>query len=85
MLQWFDPELEIACGDVVTNAGTECHFWNVRPGDPEHIDFSWQQFPPGSRVCSYKLLDRNTLGDSPATIERWALLLQRTLVNLAAD
>jgi hypothetical protein len=63
----------------------EHHFWNVRDvnGAPEWIDLSWQQFPEGSTVRSYQLLDRNALGDSPPTIERCALLLRRVLAHLA--
>jgi hypothetical protein len=86
VVQWFDPALEIACGDVVTGAGAECHFWNVRAGDPpEHIDLSWQQFPPGSRVERFELLDRTMLGDSPPTTARCGLLLQRALTQLSQN
>ena len=84
VVQWFFPETEIACGDVETGSGVECHFWNVRAdGDGvEHIDLSWKQFPPGSTVISYRLLDRESLGDSPPTIERCALLLERVRARL---
>jgi len=70
---------------VATPEGIESHFWNVRTqGDAvEHIDLSWQQFPPGSKVQRFKLLDRAALGDSPATIARCELLLQRVLIGLA--
>ena len=85
VVQWFLPETEIASGEVWTREGMEHHFWNVRDvnGAPEWIDLSWQQFPEGSTVRSYQLLDRNALGDSPPTIERCALLLRRVLAHLA--
>jgi hypothetical protein len=85
VVQFFYPEFEIACGDVWTGSSTECHFWNVRgSGDkPDWIDLSWQQFPPGSAVRQFKLLDRHLLGDSPPTVERCALLLRRVLSLLA--
>jgi hypothetical protein len=87
VVQFFYPEVEIACGDVWTGAVTECHFWNIRGSGPhaEWIDFTWQQFPPGSVVKHFKLLDRRHLGDSPPTVERCALLLRRVLARLAAD
>jgi hypothetical protein len=85
VVQYFYPDTEIACGDVWTGSGTECHFWNVRgSGDEaEWIDLSWQQFPAGSVVRRFKLLDRRLLGDSPPTVERCALLLRRVLAHLA--
>ncbi len=84
VVQWFFPELEIDRGDVDTGAGIECHFWNVRAHADgiEHVDLSWQQFPPGSTVLSFTLLNRTTLNDSPPTVERCALLLARTLAHL---
>lgn len=85
VVQHFYPETEIACGDVWTGSGTECHFWNVRGAGDEAgwIDLSWKQFPPGSVVQRFKLLDRRLLGDSPPTVERCALLLRRVLSHLA--
>ena len=86
VVQWFFSEVEIACGDVWTGTCAECHFWNVRivGNTIEHIDLSWQQFPPGSTVQKFEVLDRMTLGDSPATIDRCELLLRRVLVNLGS-
>jgi hypothetical protein len=84
----FHPETEIACGDVWTGQSTECHFWNVigtGGDDTTWIDLSWQQFPPGSVVQKYRILDRNTLGDSPATVERCALLLRRVMACLRGE
>ena len=84
IVQYFFSETEIACGEVWTGAGTECHFWNVRGSGhaAEWIDLSWQQFPPGSVVRHFKLLDRRHLADSPPTVERCALLLRRVLTHL---
>lgn len=85
VVQHFYPEIEIACGDVWTGSGTECHFWNVRGSgtEAEWIDLSWKQFPAGSVVQRFRLLDRRLLGDSPPTVERCALLLRRVLSYLA--
>lgn len=62
-----------------THDGDERHFWNGLPvgGAWYHIDLSWQQFPAGSVVGEYEVLDRNNLGDSEATVARCALLLRR--------
>lgn len=84
VVQFFYPDTEIACGDVWTGSSTECHFWNIRGSGPqaEWIDLSWRQFPPGSVVQRFELLDRRRLGDSPPTVERCALLLRRVLAHL---
>ncbi len=86
VVQFFYPETEIACGDVWTGSAIECHFWNVRGSGPdaEWIDLTWQQFPPGSVVRHFKLLDRRCLGDSPPTVERCALLRRRVAAYLTA-
>jgi hypothetical protein len=86
VVQFFYPETEIACGDVWTGSSTECHFWNIRGWgtDAEWIDLSWKQFPSGSVVQRFKLLDRRLLGDSPPTLDRCALLLRRVLSHLAS-
>lgn len=85
VVQWFFPELEIAGGEVDTGAGTEWHFWNVREDGEaiRHVDLSWQQFPRGSAVRDFRLLDREALNDSPPTVERCALLLERVFAHLA--
>jgi len=87
VVQWFYPEVEIVCGEVWTGLTTERHFWNIRGSgnDAERIDLTWQQFPSGSIVQQHQVLDRNSLGDSPPTIERCALLLHRVLTHLAAE
>ena len=85
VVQWFFPELEIASGVVDTGSALEAHFWNIdpacRPG--RHVDLTWQQFGSGSKVVRFELLDRHELGDSPPTIARCTLLLERVLSRLA--
>jgi hypothetical protein len=85
VIQWFFPELEIASGAVDTGAAMEAHFWNIDESSdpPTHIDPTWQQFPPGSIVRKFAILDRTALGDGPATIARCQLLLHRVLAGLA--
>jgi hypothetical protein len=84
-VQWFYPEFEIAKGEVWTGSSIEAHFWNVRGtgATEQHLDLSWQQFPTGSLVRDFALLDREALGDSDATVQRCELLLHRVLVYLA--
>ncbi len=80
VVQHYFPETEIIKGKVDTNSSREdIHFWNAlhHRNDWYHIELSWQQFPPGSRVIEFIALDRNNLGDSPATIKRCELLLSR--------
>ncbi len=78
VVQFFYPETEIARGHVrKPDGGIETHFWNVAGG--HHLDFTWQQFPPGSHICGFELLDRERLGDSPQTVDRCDLLLARVL------
>jgi hypothetical protein len=87
VVQWFFPELDIVSGEVQTPSSVECHFWNVRPGADAltHVDLSWDQFPAGSTVRNFELLDRTALGDSRPTLARCRLLLERVLVRLAAE
>lgn len=86
VVQQFFPESEIADGEVWTGESAECHFWNVIECDGVlcHIDFTWQQFPACAVVRSFRIRDRQTLGDSPPTIARVGLLRRRVdayLVN----
>lgn len=83
--QWFFPHFEIASGQIDTDCSIEAHFWNVDPTrDPiEHVDLSWQQFPAKAKVVSFVILNRDELNDSPPTVRRCELLLQRVLVQLA--
>lgn len=84
VVQWFFPNLEIASGEVDTGQALEAHFWNIDPAfnPSKQIDLTWQQFPEVSRVARFSILDRNTLNDSPPTIARCQLLLERVLMQL---
>jgi hypothetical protein len=86
VVQFFYPETEIVEGKVWTGNKFEKHFWNVLEanGHQYHIDFTWQQFPSGSIIKSWKTLDRNKLGDGPNTIKR-VELLQRRVKNYLAQ
>ncbi|HEY0147537.1 MAG TPA: hypothetical protein VGB70_00890 [Allosphingosinicella sp.] len=86
VVQWFFPRFEIASGQVDTGAALEWHFWNVDPSrdPPEALDLTWRQFPEGSAVTRFTILARGALGDSPLTLQRCQLLLDRVLVHLAA-
>lgn len=79
VVQHFFPETEIVKGRVWNGKEIETHFWNVLKvkGDLYHIDLTWQQFPQGSKVRKYTILDRNKLGDSEPTLKRCELLLER--------
>jgi hypothetical protein len=85
IVQHFYPEVEIVEGEVWTGIGIEKHFWNVlvHEGNEYHIDLTWKQFPPGSVVRSFKIRDRETLGDRAATIARCELLRDRVVDYLA--
>ncbi len=84
VVQWFFPDLDIVAGEVDTGSSIEAHFWNIdgttRPA--RHVDLTMQQFPQTSRVIGFRVLDRHALGDSPATVLRCRLLLQRVLLTL---
>ena|SRR5215471_1121352 len=79
VVQHYYPATEIIKGKVSTGEKEEIHFWNgLLVGDNwYHIDFSWGQFPTGSVVREFVVLDRRNLDDSKATLERCALLLKR--------
>lgn len=79
VVQFYYPETEIVEGEVWTGIKNEKHFWNIlnNNGATYHIDFTWQQFPKGSVVKSFKVRDRATLGGSPETIKRVNQLLKR--------
>ena len=87
VVQWFFPRLEIASGEVDTGSALEAHFWNIDPASEpaEHVDLTWQQFAEGARVTRFTILDRNALNDSPPTVARCQLLLDRVLLRLARD
>ncbi|MGO4739099.1 hypothetical protein AB4099_21305 [Bosea sp. 2KB_26] len=79
VVQHYYPETEIIKGTIWTGESEETHFWNGLPigDDWYHIDLSWQQFPPGSMIREFVVLDRQHLGDSEPTLQRCALLLNR--------
>jgi hypothetical protein len=78
-VQHYYPETDIIKGKVWTGRTFEVHFWNgLRIGDDwYHIDFTWQQFPVGSIIQEFAVIERQELNDSEATLLRCALLLQR--------
>ncbi len=78
-VQHYYPETEIIKGKVWTGRTLEVHFWNgLRiDGDWYHIDLSWQQFPAGSIIREFIVIERQELNDSEATMQRCALLLKR--------
>jgi hypothetical protein len=87
VVQHYYPATEIIKGKVWTGEREEIHFWNgLLTGDEwYHIDLSWQQFPAGSVVKEFVVLDRQDLGDNEATIQRCALLLKRVEGLLLED
>lgn len=78
-VQHYYPKTEIIKGKVRTGKALEVHFWNgLRIGvDWYHIDLTWQQFPSGSIVQEFAVIERQELNDSDATMLRCALLLER--------
>lgn len=84
VVQHYFPDADIVEGRVITPHGEEKHFWNIlKTGDAViHVDMTWQQFPHGSYVKSWFVRDRATLNDSPATVQRIELVLQRVQQNL---
>ena len=87
VVQHYYPAAEIIKGKVWTGHRQEIHFWNGLPaGDLwYHIDLSWQQFPHGSVVQEYVVLDRHNLGDGEAAVQRCRLLLKRVEAHLSAS
>ena len=79
VVQHYYPETEIIKGKVWTGKTLDIHFWNgCRIGDDwYHIDLSWQQFPAGSIIQEFAIVERQELNDSEATVQRCALLLKR--------
>lgn len=87
VVQRFFPASEIVKGTVRTEARREIHFWSELSVDGAvlAVDLTWQQFPPGSVVISRHVLDRDQLDDSPPTIARCTLLLDRVLERLSGS
>jgi hypothetical protein len=86
VVQHYYPDTEIIKGKVWTGKSADVHFWNgLRVGDDwYHIDLSWQQFPPGSFVQEFLIIERQDLIDSDATMQRCELLLKRVENHLEA-
>lgn len=78
-VQHFFPETKLIKGKVWNGNELETHFWNgLEVNDTlYHIDLSWQQFPPGSQVREFNIIDLSQLNDTPGTVERCRLLLER--------
>ncbi|MFO0862557.1 MAG: hypothetical protein U0516_02465 [Candidatus Saccharibacteria bacterium] len=89
VVQSFFPQMEIIKGWVWTgmSRSADKHFWNGLSvnGTLFHIDLTWQQFPQGSSVREFEVLDRESLGDSDKTIKRCELLRQRVLDYIDAN
>jgi hypothetical protein len=81
VVQHFFPEMELVEGTVWTGNSEEHHYWNVvRIGDNwHHIDLTWRQFPVGSVVREFTVLDRRKEGPS----KRTAILLRRVEERMA--
>jgi hypothetical protein len=79
VVQHYYPETEIIKGKVWTGKAVDVHFWNgLRVGDDwYHIDLSWEQFPAGSTIQEFDILERRELDDSEGTMQRCLLLLKR--------
>lgn len=86
VVQFFFPKTVILKGKVWNGKEIETHFWNglTVTGTLHHIDLSWQQFPLGSSVQEFRILDRKELDDSPQTIARCDLLKKRVIKYLKA-
>lgn len=79
VVQYYYPKTVIIKGKVWIGKSAEVHFWNGLLVDEEwyHIDLCWQQFPEGSVIKTFIVLDRQNLDDRQVTIQRCALLLER--------
>ena len=85
VLQILFPRLEVVEGTVWTGEATERHFWNLLAagGLEHHLDLTWEQFPAGTEIREWQVRDRDDLGDSPETVARVELLLERVRTHLA--
>ena len=79
IVKHYYPETEIIKGHVWSGKTSEVHFWNaLRVGDEwYHIDLTWQQFPIGSVIEEFAVLEHQELNDSEGTMIRCELLLKR--------
>lgn len=87
VVQHFLPASEIVKGTVRAGTREEIHFWNELPiaQGTIAIDLTWQQFPPGSVVTARQTMDRDELGDGPATVARCDHLLDAVRTYLASS
>ncbi|MBN8460154.1 MAG: hypothetical protein J0M04_20190 [Verrucomicrobia bacterium] len=79
VIQILFPKAEIVEGEVWTGNRIEKHFWNLLLADgvERHVDLTWKQFPGNSEIRNWSVRTRESLGDSPETIDRVNLLLER--------
>ncbi len=79
VIQILFPEAEIVEGEVWTGNRLEKHFWNLllANGVERHVDLTWKQFACCSEIRNWSVRIRESLGDSPETIDRVNLLLER--------
>ena len=84
VVQHLLPGAQVIEGQVWNGNESEAHFWNalVVDGGTQHIDLTWQQFPPGSYVQEQAVLRSDPSEDSDATRRRCALLLERVVASL---
>ena len=84
VIQNYFPDAEIVEGEVQTSGGIEKHFWNLFKTDSQelHLDLTWQQFPPGSTVKTWKIRARNTLDNSQDAVDRVDRLLNKVEQSL---
>lgn len=85
VVQHYFPKTEVVKGKVWNGTEEETHFWNILDADGAryHIDLSWQQFPPGSSVREYRVLDRSDFKDGDESKRRVKLLIDRVIDYLA--
>lgn len=86
-VQYYCPMTEIIKGKVWTGTTIEVHFWNgLRICDDwYHIDLTWQQFPSGSIIREFGVIELQDLNDSEATKIRCELLLKRVSDHIKAS
>lgn len=79
------PETRIVEGEVQTGKGLEKHFWNMFhiDGHDLHLDWTWQQFPHGSTIKSWKVRAKDDINNSQDTTDRFKRLLRRVKYELS--
>ena len=81
VVEHFFPETQVVKGDVWSATTIDTHFWNVLPVGKEMIpiDFTWQQFSPGSYIRSYRRVLSDISADREVTRQRYELLKSRVV------